>query len=620
MTKPTTGNRGLRFAWAAAIVLNAAILVPFVIWDDLRRSRYAVEPKSAQEQAAEKKRRDENAKRPKPELAKEKVEHAAKHVEKRKRDELKKKVEELARVREEIEAFKEEQVEVLDERDSDEELVAQLADAIQEQSEQLLERARQLEWKEQNGETSDLRHRAEQLRDRAKGLREQPGQPRTPEHLAQAAERMADTATEVAKLGRAYEAEQPSPAATDVADRAARLADQVRSLASAEAAQAALEGFSADHPTPAADLEAMTTAELYEQARAYEAQIAQQFADAKAAELAAVQQIGFQQALAAVAVPNVTAPDLGKALAQGTPHDREGLAALGKALDAAVANADRAAANARSLLERAQGRQAAQAQGRRMDVAQAQHAAAAAAARHASFAQASQQSQGQGMMIDLSAMMGEAYEESGSADNGIRAGSNQATGGDGMRPSAGAPKAAKLELDSDKIIAQALPGRKFSRSSARKGWLFIDSWYVIGPFENHGKIDFDRRHPPETNLDLDATYVGKEGSQVGWKYLQSNVMRINPPNEKSNSTYYGSTEVFFEETTDMLLAVASDDAAKVWINGIAVWQDNDLSSWKLDEGFRKVRFKKGYNDILVRIENGPMVCYYSLLLCPTDAK
>jgi hypothetical protein len=95
-------------------------------------------------------------------------------------------------------------------------------------------------------------------------------------------------------------------------------------------------------------------------------------------------------------------------------------------------------------------------------------------------------------------------------------------------------------------------------------------------------------------------------------------MRINPFDEQSNSTYYGFTEVWFEEETDMLLAVASDDAAKVWINDIVVWQDTGLSAWQLDEGFRKVRFKKGFNTVLVRIENGPVVCYYSLLLCPTD--
>ncbi|MDA3963822.1 MAG: hypothetical protein PF961_23785 [Planctomycetota bacterium] len=31
----------------------------------------------------------------------------------------------------------------------------------------------------------------------------------------------------------------------------------------------------------------------------------------------------------------------------------------------------------------------------------------------------------------------------------------------------------------------------------------------------------------------------------------------------------------------MLLAIASDDAAKVWINDTLAWQDTGLSAWRL---------------------------------------
>jgi hypothetical protein len=226
-----------------------------------------------------------------------------------------------------------------------------------------------------------------------------------------------------------------------------------------------------------------------------------------------------------------------------------------------------------------------------------------------------QQNGSTGMMVDLTSLMSQAYGGGSGSESGIRAGSNMQEGGQAMGEGV---RRTKINLDANRIKAQALPGRKFSRNSARTGWLFIDTWYVMGPFENHGKIDFSNRHPPETHIDFDAEYIGKRGKKLTWQYVQSNVMRINPPDEQSNSTYYCFTEVWFEEETDMLLAVASDDAAKVWINDIVVWQDTGLSSWQLDEGFRKVRFKKGFNTVLVRIENGPVVCYYSILLCPKD--
>jgi hypothetical protein len=68
----------------------------------------------------------------------------------------------------------------------------------------------------------------------------------------------------------------------------------------------------------------------------------------------------------------------------------------------------------------------------------------------------------------------------------------------------------------------------------------------------------------------------------------------------------------------MLLAIAFASAAIVWINGTLAWQDTGLSAWRLDEGFRKVSFKQGFNAVLIRIEQGPGVCHWSVLLCPPD--
>ena len=83
-------------------------------------------------------------------------------------------------------------------------------------------------------------------------------------------------------------------------------------------------------------------------------------------------------------------------------------------------------------------------------------------------------------------------------------------------------------------------------------------------------------------------------------------------------TYYAYTDVWFEKSRDMLIAVASDDASSVWVNGEIVWQDSGQSAWQLGEGYRKLRFNKGYNDVLIRIENGPGPCIWSVVLCPPE--
>lgn len=66
-----------------------------------------------------------------------------------------------------------------------------------------------------------------------------------------------------------------------------------------------------------------------------------------------------------------------------------------------------------------------------------------------------------------------------------------------------------------------------------------------------------------------------------WRFVQSNRIRINPPDETTNSGYYAYTEIY------------SDRA-------------------------RKVLLKEGYNKVLVRLESGPGVAYFSLVLCPVD--
>lgn len=173
-------------------------------------------------------------------------------------------------------------------------------------------------------------------------------------------------------------------------------------------------------------------------------------------------------------------------------------------------------------------------------------------------------------------------------------------------------------LEEDRVIREALPGRIFSPNSPRTGWLYIDTWYLIGPWDNQARLDFAQTFPPETLVDLDAEYTGKNGQRLFWQFHQSDNIRVKPEAEQEHSTYYGYTEVYFEEETAMLLAVASDDAAKVWLNGFQVWEDDGLSPWRLDEGFRNVVFRKGFNTLLLRIDNGPITCTFSLLLCPPD--
>ena len=94
-----------------------------------------------------------------------------------------------------------------------------------------------------------------------------------------------------------------------------------------------------------------------------------------------------------------------------------------------------------------------------------------------------------------------------------------------------------LSLDEGKIIKAAMPGRRFTEESLRKGWLYLDTWYIIGPWENNSIVDYTVKHPPEFGIDFDAKYYdGKFSNKPGhpyetlkWEFYQSDQVRNQPP-------------------------------------------------------------------------------------------
>ena len=176
------------------------------------------------------------------------------------------------------------------------------------------------------------------------------------------------------------------------------------------------------------------------------------------------------------------------------------------------------------------------------------------------------------------------------------------------------------------VKAQALPGRRFSKDAERKGWLYVNTWYMIGPWENYGRDDFAIVHQPEIAVDFDAVYtdgqvgVGTEETDshpvkmigekvqldgtVRWNFMQSESMHTAVPVATGHSTDYAESELYFDEATTMLVAIGTDDSGRVWINGKDVWQDKGSSWYHIDEHIEPFTFRQGWNRILLRLENG----------------
>ena len=160
--------------------------------------------------------------------------------------------------------------------------------------------------------------------------------------------------------------------------------------------------------------------------------------------------------------------------------------------------------------------------------------------------------------------------------------------------------------------------------------MFVDSWYLIGPWPNPGRKNLDTKFAPESVVDLDATYTGGRRNEVPlpvhWHFYQASAVTknswgeitgmITPPGLDEFEIYYAYTELWLDEAADLWVAIGSDDQSKVWLNDQMIWKSADYyKSWVANEGLRKVHFDKGINRVLLRLENGQNSGGYSLMVC-----
>ena len=183
-----------------------------------------------------------------------------------------------------------------------------------------------------------------------------------------------------------------------------------------------------------------------------------------------------------------------------------------------------------------------------------------------------------------------------------------------------------------------LPGNAMSIGPDAKDaipakWMYVNSWHVIGPFPNPNRVNLRRKFAPESKVDLDATYIGKDGRVLKWEFCQAKNAKppqpwmadwraeVIPEKKEEYSIYYAYAEVFFDRDCDRWVAIGSDDRSDVWLNDVPIWgSSNKLKAWTLAEDFRRVHFKKGRNRILARVENGHWNCGWSLCISVEDAK
>ncbi|KQQ32942.1 hypothetical protein ASF61_12675 [Duganella sp. Leaf126] len=163
--------------------------------------------------------------------------------------------------------------------------------------------------------------------------------------------------------------------------------------------------------------------------------------------------------------------------------------------------------------------------------------------------------------------------------------------------------------------------------------IYVNAWYLIGPFQGKrlGELFSNYRYPPDDAVVLDAVYRGKGNRLLKWEYVNLATYPLIPSDEAENAVYYGYTEVMLDEERDMTIWVGADDDAQLWINDKLAWKGGNyrkqwffdeiyetkntyVADYNLSEGKRVVRFRKGRNQLLFKLSNGPTRLFFSLVL------
>ncbi|HEY9108202.1 MAG TPA: cell envelope integrity protein TolA [Roseateles sp.] len=176
-------------------------------------------------------------------------------------------------------------------------------------------------------------------------------------------------------------------------------------------------------------------------------------------------------------------------------------------------------------------------------------------------------------------------------------------------------------------------GRMFGKGGEYANRVYLNSWYVIGPFDGqHGEGMFNNPpHPPETAVLLDAVYYGKDERVLRWHYVTAQSYPLILTNNIEDSVYYGYTEVSVDRDCDLTAWIGADDDVQLYLNDRMVWKGGNvnkgayfeavynqdrgyLRDYNRTEGRRVLHFNKGRNKLFFKLSNGPNGAYVSVVL------
>lgn len=142
--------------------------------------------------------------------------------------------------------------------------------------------------------------------------------------------------------------------------------------------------------------------------------------------------------------------------------------------------------------------------------------------------------------------------------------------------------------------------------------VFISEWYVIGPFDNPiGGYDSEGlmiSYPPEQEIDVKKSYIGKNGINVKWDRLQAEASGLinfeKFYEQKDWAVAYALTYVWSPDERATKIFAGSDDGVRIWLNDELIHHHLIKRGPIPDNDRVAAVLKKGWNKLLVKVEQG----------------
>lgn len=133
----------------------------------------------------------------------------------------------------------------------------------------------------------------------------------------------------------------------------------------------------------------------------------------------------------------------------------------------------------------------------------------------------------------------------------------------------------------------------------------IDTWQMIGPFENISNCGFANPYPPEQEIVLDKYYQGKDGNRVRWNPIINRSplgwLFVENHSPSLNAVNYFYSSVSSPINQKATLSFGASGCFKVFVNRQLVMQDSVYRNTGIDGYLQQITLVAGVNEILVKL-------------------